>query len=156
MSKDLSEVIGRVLPAPENHLSAEKMEEARKARRSFMGKALAMGAGVAATTTATTRAMAAEGEEAILKLPAHTVGLGQPVAMEGYGKPSKWEGNLQRRESPGLTRVSQASVSFTDIGGGKTRLTLWHTGFETAASRDDHRGGWTGGLERCAAFIEIK
>jgi len=117
VSKDLSEVIGRVLPAPENHLSAEKMEEARKARRSFMGKALAMGAGVAATTTATTRAMAAEGEEAILKLPAHTVGLGQPVAMEGYGKPSKWEGNLQRRESPGLTRVSQASVSFTPLQG---------------------------------------
>lgn len=46
------------------------------------------------------------------------------------------------------------SVSFSDIGGGKTRLTLWHTGFETEASRDDHRGGWTGGLERCVAFIE--
>ena len=46
------------------------------------------------------------------------------------------------------------SVSFTDIGGGKTRLTLWHTGFETEASRDGHRGGWTGGLERCAEFIE--
>ena len=48
MSKDLSEVIGRVVPAPENHLSADMLEKARKARRSFMGKALAMGAGVAA------------------------------------------------------------------------------------------------------------
>ena len=47
MSKDLSEVIGRVIPAPENFLSPEKLEQARKARRSFMGKALAMGAGVA-------------------------------------------------------------------------------------------------------------
>ena len=32
MSKDLSEVIGRILPAPENNLSPEKLEVARKAR----------------------------------------------------------------------------------------------------------------------------
>ena len=75
MSKDLSEVIGRVLPAPENHLSAEKMEQARKARRSFMGKALAMGAGVVASA----KAVAADGEAAILKMPEHTTGLGLPV-----------------------------------------------------------------------------
>ena len=56
MSKDLSDVIGRVLPAPENFLSPDKLETARKARRRFMGKALAMGAGVAATATAATRA----------------------------------------------------------------------------------------------------
>ncbi len=46
------------------------------------------------------------------------------------------------------------SVSLTDLGSGQTRLTLWHTAFETEASRDDHRGGWTGGLERLAGFIE--
>jgi sulfane dehydrogenase subunit SoxC len=117
VSKDLSDVIGRVLPAPENHLSAEKMEQARKARRSFMGKALAMGAGVAASAASTTRALAADGEEAILKLPVHTTGLGQSVATLGYGLPSKWEANLQRRQSPGLTRVPQASVSFTPLQG---------------------------------------
>ena len=115
MSRDLSDVIGRVLPAPENHLSAEHLEQARKARRSFMGKALAMGAGVAASATAATRAAAAEGEDAILKLPEHTTGLGLPVVTDGYGKPSKWEANLQRRQSPGLTRVNQASVSFTPL-----------------------------------------
>ena len=64
MSKDLSEVIGRILPAPENNLSPEKLEVARKARRSFMGKALAMGAGVAAAAKAgvagMTRALARE------------------------------------------------------------------------------------------------
>jgi len=120
VSKDLSDVIGRVLPAPENFLSPEKLEQARKARRSFMGKALAMGAGVAATAGAATRAMAAgaEGEDAILKLPEHSTGLGQPVAMDpGYGQPSKWETNLRRRQSPGLTRVDQASVSFTPLQG---------------------------------------
>ncbi|WP_180683752.1 sulfite dehydrogenase [Tepidicella baoligensis] len=117
MSRDLSEVIGRVLPAPENHLSPERLEQARKARRSFMGKALAMGAGAMAATATASRALAAEGEDAILNLPEHTTGLGQPVAALGYGQPSKWEANLQRRESPGLTRVSQASVSFTPLQG---------------------------------------
>ena len=117
VSKELSDVIGRVLPAPEHHLNAEKLEQARKARRSFMGKALAMGAGAAASATVATRAVAAEGEDAILKLPAHTTGLGQGVTTDGYGKPSKWEANLQRRESPGLTRVQQASVSFTPLQG---------------------------------------
>lgn len=117
MSKDLSEVIGRVLPAPENFLSPEQLEDARKARRRFMGKALAMGAGVAASAGVATRALAADGEDAILKLPEHTKGLGQPVVTDGYGKPSKWEANLQRRQSPGLTRVNQASVSFTPLQG---------------------------------------
>ena len=46
------------------------------------------------------------------------------------------------------------SVRLADLGGGTTRLTLWQTAFETEASRDDHRGGWTGGLERLADFIE--
>jgi sulfane dehydrogenase subunit SoxC len=50
-----------------------------------------------------------------MNLPTHTKGLGQPVAARGYGLPSTWEKNLQRRESPGLTRVSAASVSFTPL-----------------------------------------
>ena len=111
----LDQPIGRVVPAPENTLSAEGLETARKARRSFMGKALAMGAGVAAASKAAFAAPA--GEDAILKLPAHTTGLGQGVATDGYGKPSKWESNLTRRESPGLTRVTQASVSFCPLQG---------------------------------------
>jgi sulfane dehydrogenase subunit SoxC len=111
----LDQPIGRVVPAPENTLSADGLETARKARRSFMGKALAMGAGVAAASKAAFAAP--EGEDAILKLPAHTTGLGQGVATDGYGKPSKWESNLTRRESPGLTRVTQASVSFCPLQG---------------------------------------
>ena len=106
--------IGRVVAAPEHHLSAQGLETARKARRSFMGKALAMGAGVAASTKA---AFAGDGERAILELPEHTKGLGQGVTASKYGQPSKWETNLQRRESPGLTRVPQASVSFCPLQG---------------------------------------
>jgi sulfane dehydrogenase subunit SoxC len=105
---------GRIIKAPEGQLAPELMEQARKARRIFMGKALAMGAGAVGAGAATT-AHAAEGESAILNLPEHSRNLGQPVAARGYGMPSKWEANLQRRESPGLTRVSQASVSFCPL-----------------------------------------
>jgi sulfane dehydrogenase subunit SoxC len=62
-------------------------------------------------------ARGSEGDPAILKLQPHTTGLGQPVAARGYGQPSQFESNLQRRQSPGLTRVPQASVSFTPLQG---------------------------------------
>lgn len=110
---------GRVRKAPEQHMDAQFHAQASTARRSFMAKALAMGAGAGAAPMAAATPSGglaqAEGEDAILKLPAHTTGLGQPVAARGYGLPSQYEKNLQRRESPGLTRVSAASVSFTPL-----------------------------------------
>ena len=102
--------IGRIRKAPEHSMPAAFHAHAATARRSFMAKALAMGAGVSTTSIA-----ASQGEDAILRLPAHTTGLGQPVAARGYGVPSQYEKNLQRRESPGLTRVGAASVSFTPL-----------------------------------------
>jgi sulfane dehydrogenase subunit SoxC len=60
---------------------------------------------------------AADGDPAILQLPAHSKGLGQPVASRPYGSPSEHERNLQRRQSPGLTRVGQSSVSFAPLQG---------------------------------------
>ncbi|ELX11859.1 putative nitrate reductase [Janthinobacterium sp. HH01] len=112
---DVLRTIGRLLQAPEHHLGEAQHAQARTARRSFMGKALAMGAGVAAGGVAA--AQSAAGDDAILTLPAHSKTLGQPVAAQPYGQPSKWEGNVLRRESPGLTRVRQASVSFTPLQG---------------------------------------
>ena len=44
------------------------------------------------------------------------------------------------------------TVTFVDLGG-RTRLTLRHAAFGTEASRVSHHGGWTGALERFAAFI---
>ena len=44
------------------------------------------------------------------------------------------------------------TVTLADLGG-RTRLTLSHTLFETDAQRRDHEGGWTGCLDRFAAFI---
>ena len=94
---------GQVRPAPEQ-------------RRSFLRKALALGGGVAAATLSG-GVRGSDGDPAILKLPAHSTGLGQPVAARGYGLPSAYEKNVQRRESPGLTRVSQASVAFAPLQG---------------------------------------
>lgn len=114
MSEVSTQTIGRVLPAPENHLDAAQLNAARQARRAFLGKALSASAGLAAAPAV---AAAAQGEEAIFKLPAHSVGLGQPVAALAYGRPSRWEANLQRRQSPGLTRTGESSVSFCPLQG---------------------------------------
>jgi sulfane dehydrogenase subunit SoxC len=91
---------GRVLPALES-------------RRGFLRKAAALAGGAGAVFSGNARG--AEGDPAILKLPRHSTGLGQPVAARSYGLPSVNENRLQRRESPGLTRVPQASVSFTPL-----------------------------------------
>jgi sulfane dehydrogenase subunit SoxC len=89
--------------------------ERKLTRRALLmgaGAGAGMGAGVA---TLAPLANAASDDPAIVNLPTHTKGLGQPVAARPYGLPSVWEKNLQRRESPGLTRVSAASVSFTPL-----------------------------------------
>jgi uncharacterized protein YndB with AHSA1/START domain len=44
------------------------------------------------------------------------------------------------------------TVTFADIGG-RTRLTLRQAILESVAARDDHRRGWTGALERFAAYL---
>jgi len=44
------------------------------------------------------------------------------------------------------------SVTFTDLDA-STRLTLHQAGFHSVAACDDHRGGWTGALERFAAYL---
>ena len=102
---------GRIVRAPEGHLLPDVVEQARKARRRFMASALALGAGTAVVDAKADD----DGDPAILTLPEHSKGLGQSVATTGYGLPSKWEKNIQRRPSPGLTQVAQASVSFCPL-----------------------------------------
>ena len=113
--KPKSPAPGRIRPAPDGFLSPQQVAAVGRGRRSFLGRALATAAGLAAGTGASRSA--ATGDPAILELPEHSRGLGQPVAARGYGLPSRHEGNLQRRESPGLTRVGAASVSFTPLQG---------------------------------------
>ena len=109
---------GRLVKAPENFLDADGVRrvfaEGRQGRRDFIrGAFAAASAAVAAPVLAAPAP--ADGDPAILELPAHSKGLGQPVVTDGYGKPSKYEANVQRRQSPGLTQTRQASVSFAPL-----------------------------------------
>ena len=112
---------GRLVRAPEGFLGPEGIRtvfsQAKAGRRDFIRGALA-----AAATTATSLAAAQSnpvpstgGDPNILNLPEHSKGLGQGVATDGYGKPSRFESNLQRRQSPGLTQTTQSSVSFAPL-----------------------------------------
>ena len=114
--------LGHLLKAPENFLDPagvfRVISDAKAGRRDFIRQAFA----AASVTLAAPLAFAApdvagtqDGDPNILNLPAHSKGLGQAVATDGYGKPSKYEGNVQRRRSPGLTQTAQASVSFAPL-----------------------------------------
>ncbi len=113
---------GRVQKAPENFLTQsgikEVFAEGKKGRRDFIRNAFAAAAAGAAAPLAMAQGNPVPtegGDPNILNLPEHATGLGQGVAVEGYGKPSKFEANLQRRQSPGLTQTTQASVSFAPL-----------------------------------------
>ena len=102
---------GRIRKAPESFLDQEQIAAVQAGRRDFLRAAFAA---AAAASAATARAAGA-GDPAILELPEHSKALGQPVAARPYGLPSKYEHNVQRRQSPGLTRVAEASVSFAPL-----------------------------------------
>jgi sulfane dehydrogenase subunit SoxC len=120
-----------LVKAPENFITPAGVKqvfaEAREGRRDFLRSAFAAatagaaltaaaGAQAAAATATATATAAAEGDPNILTLPEHSRGLGQPVAInDGYGKPSQYETNVRRRQSPGLTQTTQASVSFAPL-----------------------------------------
>ena len=117
---------GRVIKAPENFLDPSAIQtvfaQAQRGRRDFIRKAFA---GVATTVGSLGAAQsaiapadpvgAAGGDPNILELPLHSRSLGQPVVTDGYGKPSQFEVNIQRRQSPGLTQTAQSSVSFAPL-----------------------------------------
>jgi sulfane dehydrogenase subunit SoxC len=114
---------GRVQKAPESFLNRDAIQtvvaEAKNGRRNFLRNAFAVAAAGAAVPAALAQGNpvpAEGGDPNILTLPAHSTGLGQSVASDnGYGKPSKFESNVQRRQSPGLTQTNQASVSFAPL-----------------------------------------
>ncbi len=107
--------LGRVIRAPENYIDQAlirdiSVEGINDQRRGFIKKSFL--AAVGAFTA--DRAFSAP-DPAIVNLPEHSTTLGKPVASRPYGAPSIYETSLQRRESPGLTRVSAASVSFAPL-----------------------------------------
>lgn len=117
---------GRIVRAPEHFVSASLQQDIAQhglgtpdsprrdfLRKSFLGAAAALAAGAGGRT----RAAQSAGDDAILTPQPWATTLGQPVAAHPYGQPSAYEKNLVRRESPGLTRVSAASVSFAPLQG---------------------------------------
>jgi sulfane dehydrogenase subunit SoxC len=104
---------GRLKRAPENFLDAGEIAAVQAGRRDFLRGAFL----AAAASALPAAAQPPAGDPAILELPEHSRGLGRPVAARPYGEPSQYEKNLQRRESPGLTRVGAASVSFAPLQG---------------------------------------
>jgi sulfane dehydrogenase subunit SoxC len=114
---------GRLRKAPEHFLDPAGVrtvfQEAKAGRREFIRRAFAGAAAAGAAPLARAQANpvpADGGDPHILNLPAHSTGLGQGVAANnGYGVPSQFERNVQRRQSPGLTQTTQASVSFAPL-----------------------------------------
>ena len=113
---------GRMKKAPESFLSQDGVRavfsEAKQGRRHFLRNAFAAataGTAVAPVVAQGTPVPPDGGDTHILNLPPHSKGLGQGVATDGYGKPSQFESNVQRRQSPGLTQTTQSSVSFAPL-----------------------------------------
>jgi len=109
---------GRIKKAPENFLSQDGIRtvvaEHKKGRRDFIRSAFAAAAAGAAVPAAIAQSNG-DGDPNILNLPEHSKNLGQGVLTHPYGLPSKYEANIQRRQSPGLTQTTQASVGFTPL-----------------------------------------
>ncbi len=135
---------GRVRKAPESFLDKTGIKtvfaEARHGRRDFIRRAFAaasVGAAVPAALAQSNFHLNEGGDPNILNLPEHSTSLGQSVAAnEGYGKPSKFEANVQRRQSPGLTQTTQASVSFAPL------QSLFGTVTPSGLHFERHHQGW--------------
>ena len=110
-------LVGRINKAPESFLRPDQIAQVAAGRRGFLRSAFTLAAAGAAASASASASAEFLGDPNILELPQHTKGLGKPVAETGYGQPSQYERNLQRRESPGLTRVPAASVSFAPLQG---------------------------------------
>ena len=126
---------GRLTPAPEGFLTPDAITAVSKGRRELLRAAFAA-ATVGAIGAAGGAAAQTKGDDAILEPAPWSTTLGHPVASTPYGAPSKYERNLARRQSPGLTQVAAASVSFTPLQGGFGIVTPSGLHFER------HHQGW--------------
>jgi sulfane dehydrogenase subunit SoxC len=135
--------MGHLRRAPESFLDAAFVDTVNREgfdeqRRAWMRRAFATAAATLAGSALSGHARAADplGDPEILTLPPWSTSLGLPVASRPYGQPAKYESNLQRRESPGLTSVSQASVAFSPLQGMFGMITASGLHFER------HHQGW--------------
>jgi sulfane dehydrogenase subunit SoxC len=97
---------GRILPAP--------VAEPVASRRTFLRRAALLGGGALAGSAVPQAARADDGNLPP-NVPPWTRSLGAPILASPYGVPSRFEANVKRRESPGLTRTPLSSVAFTPL-----------------------------------------
>ena len=94
---------GRILPAPDFVVAPAD------SRRGFLKRAALL----SATAIGAVNARAASNLPP--EVPVWNRTLGAPILNSPYGVPSKFEANIVRRESPGLTRTPYSSVAFTPL-----------------------------------------
>jgi sulfane dehydrogenase subunit SoxC len=95
---------GRIRPAPEAAMPSN-------ARRGFLRGSASL---IAALLPGRALADSLDGNLPP-NVPQWSRELGAPILAHPYGLPAKYEANIQRRASPGLTRTPYSSVSFTPL-----------------------------------------
>ena len=102
----------RVRPAPDHAI------DPRAARRRFLRRAALVAGGALTTARVAPAAAAADAAASNLppNVPAWNRVLGTPILASPYGVPSKYEANVRRRESPGLTRTPLVGVVLPAAG----------------------------------------
>ncbi|TDU26516.1 sulfur dehydrogenase subunit SoxC [Panacagrimonas perspica] len=111
-----------VQKAPEGFLGPELIVSIQKGgidpdRRRLIRGAFSAALGAMAGSAMGATGNPSDGDAEILNLPPWSTLLGKPVVFKPYGDPSIYETSLARRQSPGLTSVAQASVSFAPLQG---------------------------------------
>jgi len=92
--------------------AGEKLPQAE--RRNFLKNGLLLAGGAISAAAIGKKASAAV-ENLPPNVPAWSRSLGQGVLTNPYGKPSRYESNIQRRAVPWLTADRFASISFTPL-----------------------------------------
>ncbi len=83
-------------------------------RRAFLRTSLALG-GAVGTGAFAGKAAAVESKNLPPNVPEWSQGLGDGVVSRPYGRPSKFEADVIRRDVEWLTASRQSSVSFTPL-----------------------------------------
>ena len=136
MSANDEHPAGRIRPAPEGFLSGRAIDEISEAGIDPERRSLLKASFIGALAGSLPSLGSANGDPEILQLPPWSTTLGNPVAYHPYGQPSQHEQHIVRRQSPGLTQTTQASVSFSPLQGMFGIITASGLHFER------HHQGW--------------
>ncbi len=130
------QIPGYLRSAPESFLEPELVTDISKNGINAERRGLLKGALAAAVGAMSGAAVSGESDPNIVDVPEWSRMLGKPVASNPYGLPSRYEANIIRRQSPGLTQTDQASVAFTPLQSMFGMLTPSGLHFER------HHQGW--------------